>query len=337
MGSTETVPGQFYTEQSELIFQGMDIPAHSNYIEPFAGAGHLTKWIQLRFPEANVIQYDICPNADNVIRRDTLLDPPDYTGTYVVTNPPYVARNKCNDKTIFDMYQCNDLYKCFIRCLVNTPPDGGVLILPVNFLTGMRKSDCEMRREFFSIFKCIRINIFTKPVFSITTSAILSIQFEKSSESTFKLPINMVFENRKLNITLSEQNRYTIGGEYYQLPQHPDITIHRLRKTHTSSDASHLTVYIMDSPQTQDIRMTYGESPYFGLDTDRSKLTLVFSEHISDEIQQCICEEFNTWIKHARTQYESLFLPSFREYGRKRIPFNLVYRVVGWILLHHVI
>ena len=61
--------------------------------------------------------YDIEPKKDGIVKKDTLLNPPDYQGKFVITNPPYLARNKCADKTLFDKYQTNDLYKCFIKVI----------------------------------------------------------------------------------------------------------------------------------------------------------------------------------------------------------------------------
>ena len=36
-----------------------------------------------------------------VIKRDTILNPPNYNNKFIITNPPYLARNKSKDKTLF--------------------------------------------------------------------------------------------------------------------------------------------------------------------------------------------------------------------------------------------
>ena len=48
-------------------------------------------------------------------KKDTVKNPPDYNNKYLITNPPYLARNKSKDKSLFDKYDVNDLYKCVIK------------------------------------------------------------------------------------------------------------------------------------------------------------------------------------------------------------------------------
>ena len=52
---------------------------------------------------------------------------------------PYLARNKSKDKSLYDKYDVNDLYKCFIKNLIDDPPDGGIIIIPLNFMCSIRK------------------------------------------------------------------------------------------------------------------------------------------------------------------------------------------------------
>ena len=79
--------------------------------------------------------YDIDPTKDNIIKKDTLLNIEDYTDKFIITNPPYLARNKTKNKEIYDKYDENDLYKCFIKQIINKTNIalGGILIIPLNF------------------------------------------------------------------------------------------------------------------------------------------------------------------------------------------------------------
>jgi hypothetical protein len=45
--------------------------------------------------------YDIEPKQSYIIQRDTLKNPPNYDGKFILTNPPYIARNKNEDNMIF--------------------------------------------------------------------------------------------------------------------------------------------------------------------------------------------------------------------------------------------
>ena len=59
--------------------------------------------------------YDIEPTKSFIIKQDTIKHPPNYNNKYIITNPPYLARNKCTNKLLFDKYDVNDLYKCLIK------------------------------------------------------------------------------------------------------------------------------------------------------------------------------------------------------------------------------
>ena len=129
--------GQFFTTNQEYILQGLNIPDDIKcIIEPFAGNGDLITFIKAQEYKNKckytVSCYDIQPAKDCIIQRDTLGDPPDYNDFYIITNPPYLARNKSKDKKIFDLYNVNDLYKCFIKELLTNVCLGGIIITPLS-------------------------------------------------------------------------------------------------------------------------------------------------------------------------------------------------------------
>ncbi len=106
--------GQFYTTQYAYIFQDMKIPADvSLIIEPFTGKGDLLPLLTDQ-QRAMARLYDIDPKMEGVEVRDTLSNPPRYKDAFVLTNPPYLARNKNPVKDVYDKYGQNDLYKCFL-------------------------------------------------------------------------------------------------------------------------------------------------------------------------------------------------------------------------------
>src|SRR5512135_1742917 len=99
------IKGQYYTVKSDYILDGLKIDMNdaTKIIEPFAGNGDLIRWCQRQNISLPPIEaYDIDPKTDNVILQDTLLNPPIYKNSFIITNPPFLARNKCKDKTIYD-------------------------------------------------------------------------------------------------------------------------------------------------------------------------------------------------------------------------------------------
>ena len=97
--STKQKLGQFYTTNYKYILQNLSIPKNiKNIIEPFTGNADLLKFID-NIDSYNIECYDIDPKTDKTIKRDTIKNPPDYNNKFVITNPPYLARNKSKDKT----------------------------------------------------------------------------------------------------------------------------------------------------------------------------------------------------------------------------------------------
>ena len=173
--------GKFYTTNYAYILSNMNIPLTvKTIIEPFVGKGDLLNFIK-NINKYNLEIYDIDPQFSTVIKQDTLLNPPDYTNKFILTNPPYLARNKSKNKTLYEKYNSNDLYKCFIINLLTNICLGGIIIIPLNFLSSIRKTDIDLRKKFLEKYHIKMINIFEEKVFIDTGYAVCSILFEKKS------------------------------------------------------------------------------------------------------------------------------------------------------------
>jgi hypothetical protein len=158
-----------FTTKASYMFEGLTFPPTNELvIEPFYGNGDFVKNI-----ENKTQKYDINPNNE-VIYRDTLYNPPDYNGKYVMTNPPFLAKNKARQKDIFYIYKRDDLYKCFLQSLINKSPKGGILVLPLNFWC----SDVNMRKSFLKHFKVHKVNVFEEDMFDHTTYTVCALSFE---------------------------------------------------------------------------------------------------------------------------------------------------------------
>jgi hypothetical protein len=171
MSSTKKSLGQYYTTNTQVILDGLTVPyRYTKIIEPFCGNGDLIDWWKSTQPtlDIQVECYDIDPQTHYTIKRNTLLNPPDYNGSFILSNPPYLARNKSDDKTLFDKYDQNDLYKCFIKTILLCSCMGGILIVPLNFFCSIRISDIDLRKQFLETYQIIRMNLFDDAVFDDT-------------------------------------------------------------------------------------------------------------------------------------------------------------------------
>jgi len=343
--------GQFYTTNYSYILQNMQIPdGIIDIIEPFAGNGDLLKFLDRDRDRVkyNITCYDIDPKQEYIIRQDTLLYPPDLENKYIITNPPYLARNKSTDKTIFDKYNLNDLYKCFIQILINSNCKGGILIVPLNFISSIRNSDIELKQNFIKKYNIDIINIFEERVFDDTSYTICSIQFhlrclENINDNDDIIDCYIYPTNKKINFSLNDKNNYTIGGEIYNLPQNKTYKIERATRLFDKNlYFTNILVKCIDdsidnkiglSIVNDDTKNKYiDNTPNL---TARSYAILVIEPRLKIKEEKKLVEKFNQFINNYREKYNSLFLTNYREsntIARKRISFGLVYEICNYLL-----
>jgi hypothetical protein len=334
--------GQFYTVNSSYILEGLPILLKdANHImEPFAGKGDLLDWLNQQGNTLPVEAYDIEPKKEGILQRDTLLNPPNYTGTWIITNPPYLARNKTEDKTLFDKYTTNDLYKCFITSISQEIDCvGGILIIPAGFFLSPRQIDVRCRNDFLSRYRLIKVKYFEETVFPDTTTTVVAFAFEKSEVELKEQTVEWILlpSNEKRMFKLSQENDWIIGGDIYKLPVPPNITVRRHVEGQTrkpGEQCTFMTLSALDSgTQNGRICLEYKEGyVYPAKESSRTYATLcITGKTLSVDQQKALCLAFNEFIEKKREETWSLFLPQYREskeYARKRIPFELAYLIV---------
>ncbi len=333
--------GQFYTASADYILDGFTVPAGAHIIEPFAGRGDLIRWISSQAESekiSDVEAYDIDPKCPEATQRDTLLDPPSYTGKFVITNPPYLARNKSADKAYFDKYDANDLYKCFLLSLVSAA--GGILIIPAGFFFSPRTLDVRVREAFLSRYRVEAVRYFEEQVFPDTPTTVVAIQFaalkEPADQQTIRWTRLPGGDEREFTVRRSEG--WIIGGDIYNLTVDPTApTIGRYVEPKEGVHLTSLTLTALDSG-TADGRIKLEYKPgyvYPAKDTSRSYATLTSSRPLTPAEQERVAAAFNALVEERRAATWSLFLPQYREskeYARKRIPFELAYLIVRHLL-----
>jgi len=334
--------GKFYTTNYDYILQNFNIPNEiTNIIEPFAGKGDLLNFIKNK--EAyNITCYDIEPQQDFITKQDTFIDTPDFTNKFVITNPPYLARNKSTEKKYFDKYNTNDLYKCFIQILIDQPCLGGIIIVPLNFICSIRKNDIHLREKFLQKYNIHTINIFEEQVFKDTKYAVCSFQFSLSEKEKNKdILCNIYPLNKKFVYVFNKNNNFSIGGEIYNLPQKDTYKIDRA--THIHKEKKYFTnilIKCIDDNINNQIQMSIVENIDTYIDkttklSSRSYAILVIEPLLDNEKQQKLVDDFNTFLNAQRETYHSLFLTNYREsnsIARKRISFGLVYKICNFLL-----
>lgn len=329
--------GQFYTTNYKYILSNMSIPENvKTIVEPFVGNGDLLNFVERNNYEIEM--YDLDPKIKGTIKRDTLKNPPDYTDKFILSNPPYLARNKSKDKDIYIKYKCDDLYKCFISTIISNVCQGGIIIVPLNFISSIRKSDIELRKQFLKKYSIKIINIFEEQVFDDTSYTVCSIYFLRKENDNF-IKIYIYPSKKEMKINLTSENNYTIGGEIYNLPQSSKYTVQRATRETKENITNILLKCIDDNINSQlGFKIVSDEEKFIDNTQNlsaRSYATLVINKCLTLEEQKKLVNIMNEFIYKHRKKYNSLFLTNYREsnsIARKRISFDLAFKICNYML-----
>lgn len=324
---------QFYTKNASYILQGLNIPDNVEIIEPFCGNGDLIKW-----SKKHCECFDLEPKIQGTIQQDVLLNPPNYENKFVLTNPPFKNKNKNKDKTIYNQYQVDDLYKAFLKTLIIGKVFGGILILPLNFLC---EENDVVRTMFLLNFSIQKLNIFHEAVFEDTKYSVCSFLFVKGEQKN-SIPTIFFPENKSILLELKKEYGFRPGGEIYtQLHKNtkPEIQIGRLVEGE-STENKHLTNLTLRATDTgkEDgkIKLFIHEKPFIGKKTERILASLWSNVEITNE--ETIVKLFNDFLNENREKYNSLFLTHFRDASncpRKRISFDFSYKLLKSFIIEN--
>lgn len=347
--------GQFFTSNSQKVCEGLALPPHiDTLIDPQAGDLDLVKWVLSNVESVGrVVTYDIEPVAPDTVKRDTLMNPPDFTDAFVVANPPYLAKNKAyaDDLELFQKYPYfDDKYEIFVYTLCASPALGGVLIVPVSFLSSNRVSDIRLRRFFFEIYQITGANIHTSSTFSDTDVNVVAFTFERQSDETHSCRFRARIVGRykrddvdELDVELSERTNWTLGSA---VPRKPKCEKYRIRHVAHHHHFNQTTgERIREPPQThvlvkcldtlnERINMQYvgPEGVFYGKISNRMQASFEVLPPLSIEQQKRMCECFNMVLEEQRNLYGSMFLTNFRTKNRKRISYAQIIELMHYVL-----
>lgn len=316
---------QHYTVNADYILQGLIdyIPKDAKVVEPFVGNGDLLGC----FPNWDSM-YDIEPSSKvpETTQRNTLTFPPDYHDKWIITNPPFLAENKATDKELFKQYGYDDLYKIALHSFIGC--EGGVVIVPLNFFTDEYSS--KIRQEFLSRYYIDKVNIFKKPVFPSTSYSVCAFAFHRERNQEQNVFFFIPEENTEFHIRLDTIHDYRFGGVYYDYyKSRSDNYFSRLLKDKEPEGfVTNLKLYALDTREAP-IHIAYEEEPYYGKSTDRIYLTFVCKKELNEKTQKELMNAFNCRINRDRERYHNLLFTNYRDYNRKRISFNLAYKMLS--------
>ena len=361
--------GQFFTTNSGHILQGLSkFIKGKEVFDPFAGNGDLIKWSKKNGCK-KVVGFDCDKKyTDNkeVFLNDSINNQKQYK--FVCTNPPYLHKNKADKKTKERFFSgknsiFEDLYQVSIFSLLNS--EEGIIIIPLNFLCA--ENSKKIRDLFFEKFEIIKLNIFSEKVFEDTTYNVISFYFKKKRKKSEinKIEATIFPQGKKLSFAIEKRYNWQFGGEFINCIKRTknNLGIFRLTEDYLKSGEYEIELALQDIKdrklfkiskdlkkslennilflraidskngkkiQLEDIRK-YGVKGLVGKNTSRNLAHLIFQKEISIKEQEDLMKRFNEELNKNRNQYFSFFLTNFRDNNRKRISFDLTYKLLNYI------
>ena len=301
--------GQYFTTKASDLLAGLEKKVWKSVVcEPFAGGGDLVEWCYNN-AAVGVKAYDIDPQNDTVVLNDSILDPW-YDGCdMIVTNPPYLSRNKNKDKRPYEQWGQSDLYKCHLASIVASDIEQGILILPSNFIS---ESNSKIRDLFFSRFKLNFVKYYRYPVFDDATTGICVIHFSRwTPQAHMVVVIETHYPDRAVSKDFLLKNEYgwLPGLEFFEyIFADPDpLNVEILRDGAGTNIVISLLTYgkLPLGAHYNDAEPIYAEPKVFT--TYQVKLPI----DISEDDQRRVVSMFNNKLNRYQEKYESLFLANY--------------------------
>jgi hypothetical protein len=306
--------GQYFTTNAERILSGWEnLVSTKRCIDPFCGGYDLLDWCKSN-GASSVEGYDIdLTNSDNrATYRNSLIDVPDFTGKFLVSNPPFLARNKCRsgDTTPYDKWGQSDYYKCHIASLSANGCDEGILIVPSNFLS---ESNQKARETFFTEYNIVEAKYWNEQVFDDATTGITAFHFRRKDSVLItgfeSFPVTIYPDNKTFVCELYASNKYLHGKEFFDfINQKSSYTFEKDVKPNTN-----IVVGSMDFGKYKTgFHYNDGEpisSPKSVITT--YQVSVSGNRVVSESEQRMIVEKANSILKHYREKYHSMFLSNY--------------------------
>jgi hypothetical protein len=337
--SDRQLKGQFFTTNSaSLLAPYADLVRGKKVIDPFAGGGDLLRWAaengaaELGGFDLEPCEFDLCP----IEQRDSILSPPDLTDCFLVTNPPYLAANKCPDKRAFEQWGQSDLYKCHLASVVESGCDEGILILPSNFISERR---AKARALFFENFQLLRLDYFYYQVFPEATTGIIVLAFRreplKEGERSFPAFIHYSPDRtEQVSANISPRWDWLWGEDFFRFTDLEPLRIQKWTgkeplKTASENGGylSNIVLGLLDKGAWKQGLSFNDGSPVVCGEKSFTTYQFVLPIELSELQQRKAVQVFNERLEGFRKKYHGLFLANFMGADQKILSRDFCHRL----------
>lgn len=323
--------GQYFTTNCDKILSGFEsIVRNKTIIEPFAGKGDLIEW-SLKNGAKDYLAYDLEPAYANTIQNDSLINPPDYSKGIVVTNPPYLSKNKCKeDKSVFEQWNQNDYYKCHLASLLTC--DEAIVIIPSNFLC---ESSITARKRLFETHSIVQAKYWNEPVFDDATTGICALHLRKIYNRVQRFPIEIYPENKKFDMVLEERYNYLFGKDFFDFINRSPNKL-KFVKTDKGMNPpnTNFVVGLLDKGTWNNgIRYNSGDPIYCGKSSFTTYQLTIPNLILSESEQKEIVNIFQEKFTYFRNKYQSMFLSNYMGPKQKILSRSYVQKFLEVVIL----
>ena len=297
--------GQFYTSKANEMLTGWErLVQNKVALDPFCGNGDLLDWA-LNNGASKAKGYDIEPQQPFYNKNDSLMNPPDYTGAFLVSNPPYLASNKCRhgDKSPYEKWKQSDYYKCHLASLWPLCEEG-ILILPSNFFC---ESNSKARQLFFSHYEIVEAKYWNQPIFEDATTGIVAFHFRKGSGLSF--PCTIYPENKTITMELSAKDGYMHGRDFFAYINGPQYDIERVLIDGTPN--TNIVVGCLDKGKYPTGFHYNAGAPITVKKSVITTYQVSVPFELTEEQQKKVIEVANAKLNHYRSLYDGMFLSNY--------------------------
>ena len=272
------------------------------------------------------------PRTSQIFNRDCLANPPKYSGSYVLSYPPWVRKNDTEDKSIFDKYNSDNLYKCFVKTILNDPPLGGTIILPLSFLTGTRDSEIKRRNKFLQIYKIKQTHIYNEILINSYIPMVLTF-IRRTDPSSRQEGLNPVFYPSLKSYTWVIRD--SLGLEN----QNPFFETPYFRDARPIKKAVYISLFQQTDIDTNPpLYFCKSETPTSQISlSDKNKehdVRIKIRGFLSKHLQQRFIKDFNIWARNYIDKTGGIFLKYIclkdkkQSYMSSELAFDVIERLI---------
>jgi len=284
------------------------IPFANQEILDWLGAGYIT------------LAYAENPRTSKIFNREVFTNPPKFQGSYIIGTPPWTKKNSAEEKAIFDRYGTDSLYKCFIKMLLKDNPLGGIIVVPFKFLIGTRESEQKRRKDFFKIYRPVKMHVFSEHVRE--NEITLVIQFIMRTDTlkyTEQTPVTIISPNKTIQTIWTIQT----NASPFLLESVPFSTM-----PIKDPIKKQIKVYI-DATNTL-FYLTKSDPIGLSSRPQENATKIGIKGFVSNRLREKIVQDFNNELNNWRDSNCSLFLP-FIIIKEKKTPYIDIDFALLWI------